>query len=231
MRKDETFGSRIVRPRAAPSDAFLSLMSGPPARPSLTSGGWFSSRKFGDVGYDSYLDLDFIRFCESEPRITFLRNRPCTLFYIDERSVTRPHVPAFAAIRAGAGAIVDTMYASEAARFASRTKALARELASRGIFYDVMTEHDIRFEPRLSNVRELLRGLGTEPDPAFAAAVVELLTALPDGLALGSIPDILGVARDARYALYAMILDGTIRLADPDAPLTPRSKIVTSHPP
>ncbi len=230
MRSDEAAGTRPVRPRAVPSDAFFSLMSSPPARPD-PKGGWFSSRKFGDVSYDSYLELDFIRFCETEPRITFLRHRPCTLFFVDERGATRPHVPTFATIRAGAGTFIETMYTRDVARFASRRKALARELASHGIFYDVMTEHDIRFEPRLSNVRELLRGLGTEPAPAFANAVVALLTALPDGVALGNIPDILGVARDAQYALYKMILEGTIRLADPDAPLTPQSKLVTSHPP
>ncbi len=213
------------------SDQFKSLMSGPPVRKVVrrshsTHVGWFASRKFEQIGYESHLERDFLRLCEADPAVTFLREQPCTLFYADENGVTRDHTPDFALVRNGAAMIVETKYADDAAKYAYRTKVLTRELALRGIAYKVMTEHEIQREPRLGNAIELLRGRGTKPSPEFAERVLELLLASPGGVAVGDIPDMLGVARDARYALYAMILDGAIFLADADAPLTPQSKLV-----
>ncbi len=213
------------------SDQFMYLMSGPPVRKVVrrshtTHVGWFASRKFDQIGYESHLERDFLRLCEADPAVTFLREQPCTLFYADENGVTRDHTPDFALVRNGAAVIVETKYADDAAKYAYRTKVLTRELALRGIAYEMMTEHEIRREPRLGNAVELLRGRGTEPSPEFAEKVLELLLASANGVAVGDIPEILGVARDARYAVYAMILDGAIRLADPDAPLTPASKLI-----
>jgi len=212
-------------------DDFIALMSKGAVRKVVRRShagfvGYFPSRKFGRLEYERHLERDFLRLMEVDPAVSFLRHQPCTLFWTDELGNIHEHFPDFALVRHGSPAIIEVKPATETPTFAYRTKALERQLARKGVVYKVVTELFVRREPTLSNAIELLSGIAYEPSPEFTRAVLETLESSTDGLALGEIPDLINVAPDARYALYTLIMDGVVVLVEPDASITPASRIV-----
>lgn len=213
------------------TDEFISLVGGDPVRKVVRRShagfvGYFHSRKFGRVEYEWHLERDFVRLCEVDPSVTFLKGQPLTIFWTDDFGVVHSHVPDFALIRDGLPMIVEVKPAKKAEQFTRRTEVVTRQLARKGIVYEVVTEALVRREPALSNASELLMGLGYEPAADFIDSVLGLLIKSENGLSISEVIETLGVAADARYAIYALILDGVVALVEPDAPVTVDSRVI-----
>lgn len=116
------------------------------------------------VPWESGLEYDFLCLLEVDRAVTAFCAQPCRLTYeIDGRQ--HSHIPDFWVERLGQECFCEVKPSSkaEAPPVQVRTEVLTEQLARSGICYEVVTEREIRVQPRLTNAQILLRGRGCLP--------------------------------------------------------------------
>jgi len=153
--------------------------------------GKFASRKTGrSVRSRNSLEFDLHHDWEVDPTVVDFVERPVRLRYVGEAGKPRHHVPA-AAVRwiDGTTEFVDLTWeeAEEKPARKRRWERVGRAYASLGCQYRVLTDLDVRRQPRLTNIQTLFRSRQVRA-PA-ARTFDRLCAALSSGTArMGDLP-------------------------------------------
>ncbi len=179
------------------------------------------STRFGRVEYESPLERDFLLIAHSDPLITRIISQPLELLWADGDGVVHQHTPDFALLREGLLVIVELKTDEDecAPEIEERTEALHRIFLRTTSRYELWTGSRVRVEPLLSNMHTLLMGTAFHPNEKDIAEVLRLLRRSPRGLRAQDIAVALGRDRQFIYSVFAMALDGILRLAAPDRPI------------
>lgn len=141
--------------------------------------GKFASQKTGRaVRSRNSLEFDLHRDWEVDPSVLDFIERPVKLRYRSASGRIAHHIPAAAVRRRGAGPeFVDLAWedSPNLAQREARWERIGRAFASLGFPYRVISERDVRGQPRHRNIEELFRSRHVPPPPA---ALVEHLTAV-----------------------------------------------------
>lgn len=165
----------------------------------------------GLVPFESLLERDQAILLEVDPTVASIWAQPLRLDVHFEGELYRP-IPDFLAeyhdggivlweVRA-AGAVISADPA-EQARVDAWYEAVRAEAARRGYDHRLVTERDIRVQPRLDNARHVLRGTGDVVDVRALSAVRLVVQVLPDPLTIGKVRDAVG--RDVDTAFWAIM--------------------------
>ncbi len=190
--------------------------------------GKMHSTRLGRVEYESPLERDFLLIAHGDSRITRMISQPLKLQWADGDGVVRQHTPDFALLREGLLVIVE-LKTDEDARtpeVVERTEALHRLFLRTTSDYELWTASRVRVEPQLSNMHMLLMGTGFHPKKKDVADVLRLLRRSPRGLRAQDIAVALGRDPQFIYCVFAMALDGILRLAAPDKPIAEHGLLV-----
>ena len=106
-----------------------------------------------------------------------------------------------------------------------RTRLLVRNFGLLGIRYVVLTEDDIRADPRFVDARVMMNGIGQHPGKDGALAVLALLTASAEPLSIDAVIAALGRPPAFVNAVYALMIAGLIERADPGTGLDRRALV------
>jgi hypothetical protein len=166
---------------------------------------------------ESPLERDLACLLELDPDVLAFQEQPVRLEYVLD-GTPHWHVPDFAIRRSASRELVEVKPSRKAADpvIAARTAALVHSLAPEGIRYLVLDEASIRAQPRLKNIKLLLRYRGTDlPESAREAAIDAVHR---EGLTL-SIDELARlVPKLGRTGVYALIGQGVL-LTDLSVPL------------
>jgi hypothetical protein len=169
--------------------------------------------------FESLLERDLLVLLESDTNTTQIWPQPLTLTVHFLGHVYRPIPDFFSSHKSGERrlwevrpAVVvladDTIVQAEIDAWYD---AVADEACRRGFEFHLITERDIRIEPRLSNSRHILRGAGDLVDRRAISAVRAVLAHLPDPVTLGAVRDAAGREVNAFWAIMRMIYRGEIK--------------------
>jgi hypothetical protein len=189
----------------------------PVVRPSHL--GWVGNhngRRFGSIQFESLPEHDFLNRAEIEPEFTAVIRQPFVLAWTDTNGRQREHIPDFGALRFGKPAIIEIKTKAEANQsdVLARTAFMQAAFGSHGIGYDVITEDWYRAEPAHDNARLLALGRPYEPTFSDAADVKEYLDKVGPQDAW-TIAEALQRDPQFSYAVYALCIDGHLKLANP----------------
>lgn len=140
---------------AAPGALARRVVSRSNMRP---TGRFPSFRMRRSMCWDSPAELNWLRLLDADPNILEFREQPCTIYYRLD-GIEHRHVPDTLVRTTDGSAFWEVKAAEDAARadVATRTALLAAHCPAHGYQYRVAIAEDLRREPRLRNVRLLLR--------------------------------------------------------------------------
>jgi hypothetical protein len=184
--------------------------------------GRLPSYRDADAGllvFESLLERDFLVLLESDAGVTQIWPQPLTLTVRFLGHVYRPIPDFFSGHKPGErrlwevrpAAVVLTDDVIVQAEIDAWYDAVAEEAYRRGFEFHLMTERDIRIEPRLANSRHILRGAGDLVDNSAISAVMAVLPCLPDPVTIGAVRDAAGRDVNAFWAIMRMIYRGEIK--------------------
>ena len=197
--------------------------------------GLFPSLKTGRmVWFESFLERDFIHLLEFDPDVVSFAEQPLTLEYLHQGK-TRKYTPDFhVQYAAQRQVLVECKPTVFVDREDNQIKFAAGQAwcAERGWAFRVVTEADIRREPRLANVKLLGRYARLHVAPQVQSRVFAALAASP-GLSLGHLARLLEPANPvmALPALLHLAARHTLALALDDAPLSLETQARLPAPP
>lgn len=180
------------------------------------------------VHWESQLERDMIRLLEFDPAVLSYREQPEPLMYY-EGGRKRKYTPDFIAEMISGVTMFEVKPSDQANTSPLRERLLAfkKKYAEQGISYLVMTDREIRKEPRLSNVIKLLR---YQREVVSAENRAIIFDAVSSGAqTLGGLQ--LYVHKQGVHIsqIYALISQGNLAIDlnqpinDPDAPIYLRS--------
>lgn len=140
---------------APPNERARKVVSRSNTRPT----GKFPSRRMGRmIHWDSPHELNAYRLLESNPSVLSFREQPCVIHYQLDGQVFR-HYPDCLVETHGAKALWEVKTAADARRpeVAIRTRFLVQHAPTWGYEYAVVLAEDLARQPRMKNVRYLLR--------------------------------------------------------------------------
>jgi hypothetical protein len=183
--------------------------------------GWVgnhNSRRFGPIQFESLSEHDFLNRADCETIYSIVVRQPVVVAWTDAQGVVRRHIPDFGAVRDGLPEIVEVKSQSHAQRtdIAARTNILRAGFLTHGIGYEVVCEDWFREEPACGNARLLALGRPYEPTEGELAAV-ETCLAECGPLDAWQIAETLGCEPQFAYSVYALCLDGHLKLVNPNA--------------
>lgn len=140
------------------------------------------------IQWESQLERDLVVQLEFQHDVLRYREQPATLG-LEVEGKARRYTPDFAVERPWGVDIIEVKPADIAARpeWQALFQAAAERIGGLGLRYQILTEREIRVEPRLSNIRLLLRYSQNTLDPHHQNAALGFLTDGP--LALGAVKD------------------------------------------
>ncbi len=194
--------------------------------------GWVGNhpgRRFGSIQYESLNERDFLNRAEIEPEFSAVIRQPVLLEWEDDEGVLRTHIPDFAALRFGKPAVLEIKTAAKAEHeeVKARTDILRDAFEAYGLVYDVLTEGWYRAQPAYENAKLLALGRPYEPTLADADAVKAYLAdAGPQDA--WTIAEALGRELEFAYAVYALCIDGYLKLANPAASIRACGRFVAA---
>lgn len=108
--------------------------------------------------WDSPAELNWLRLLDADPNVLEFREQPCSIYYRLD-GVEQRHVPDTLVRTTEGAAFWEVKSAADSIRsdVAARTALLAAHCPAHGYQYGVAISEDLRREPRLRNVRLLLR--------------------------------------------------------------------------
>lgn len=129
------------------------------SRSNMKPTGRFPSFRMGCMlAWESAAELNFMRLMDCDARVIEMREQPCTVYYQIE-GIDHRHYPDVL-VRTSLGTTlweVKTRADAASDEVAARSRLLSAALPALGYQYCVAMAEDLRREPRLRNVRRLLR--------------------------------------------------------------------------
>ena len=138
--------------------------------------GRFPSFKSGRVvHWESQLERDMIRLLEFDSAVLFYREQPEPLTYF-EGGKRRKYTPDFIAKTTNGVTVFEVKPYEQSITSPLKEKLVAFQghYAAQGVDFLVMTEREIRREPRLSNITKLLRYQRQIVSPTSMQVIIEL---------------------------------------------------------
>ncbi len=128
------------------------------------------------VHWESQLERDMIRLLEFDPAVLSYREQPEPLTYF-ESGKQRKYTPDFIAQMTSGVTVFEVKPYEQSiiSPLKERLVAFREHYAVQGIDFLVMTEREIRKEPRLSNITKLLRYQREIVSPASKQVIIDLL--------------------------------------------------------
>lgn len=185
--------------------------------------GLFPSKKNnGQIAWESLLERDYCAVLELDPAVLAYRSQPerMTLFVDGAR---RWHVPDFlVTLRSGdAFHEVKPLAKTQKPDVNAMLTAAAAAAAERGLGYRVVTEEDIRLQPRLANAKLICRYMCVEVSRLLRHDVITRVSLAPT--TIGTLTEVLG-ERGGFVTVMGLIASGTLAI-DMDVPLTQASAL------
>jgi hypothetical protein len=186
--------------------------------------------------FESILECDLLVLLESDPGTTQIWPQPLTLAVHFLGHLYHPIPDFFSGYKSGErrlwevrpAAVVLTDDAIIQAEIDAWYDAVADEAYRRGFEFHLITERDIRIQPRLSNSRHILRGAGDLVDNSAISVVRAVLAYLPDPVTIGAVRDAAGREVNAFWAIMRMIYRGEIK-ADMSQPFGDQTYLTRGH--
>ncbi|MCC5796352.1 MAG: hypothetical protein JJU48_03390 [Methylophaga sp.] len=171
----------------------------------MVTGGFASKKNKMIVKWESQIEQDFLFHLEFDDSVLSYRSQAYRLDYNFEGKVTH-HFPDIQVTRAN-GQIdyyeIKPLDKTTSDKFKSRTKAIAERMASLGHGYAVVTDADIRIQPRLENLKILYRYIDVEISVDDEATIMDLIAFSMPINEFASLLDIAGFDLSVCYALMA----------------------------
>jgi len=189
--------------------------------------GRFPSAKSGrSIHWESQLERDLVHLLEFDPSVVEYREQPVTVTYQDDGRTCR-YTPDFLVRMAHGLHVIEVKPAEHAERPEWRQlfERMADHFAKEGAKFEVLTEREIRRQPRLNNITLLLRyQRHAVPEPAVSA----IRKALAGGTR--TVADLEGGFAERRFgrADVFALLARHVLVTDLDTPLGPLSPIWTA---
>ncbi|AEF98468.1 TnsA endonuclease N-terminal domain-containing protein [Methylomonas methanica] len=186
--------------------------------------GKFPSRKNGRmVHHEGLLELDAIYLFESSPNIVRFREQPITLHYPDGAKLRR-YTPDFELVlTTGEIVLIEVKPVSSLGHddVQHKLNCVAEYMRRSNMPFVILTDEVIRQEPRLSNLRWVLRQAPrVRPSAdAMTVAINKLRDCLPASLA-----EVTALTTDSSVDLYCLFLAGYLRCAL-DQPISDYTRI------
>jgi hypothetical protein len=120
-----------------------------------------SAKNACTIHWESQLERDLVYLLEFDPTVVGYREQPFTI-ELGLLGRRRRYTPDFLVERTQARSVIEVKPAAQAQRpeFQELFAAAAAALTEQGLSYQVMTEREIRPQPRLDNIRWLVRYRG-----------------------------------------------------------------------
>ncbi len=182
------------------------------------------------IHWESQLERDMARLLEFDPAVLTYAEQPEPLLYKEDGKV-RKHTPDFLVETNGGPIIIEVKPYDQAISepWRSRLLRFEAEYQKQGIRYLVMTDQEIRREPRLSNVITLLRYQRQDVSMIERTAILHEMSAEP--IQLEELRSKLDDNQIARTHIYALIAQGHISIdindeLGPDTLLSPSKRVL-----
>lgn len=172
--------------------------------------GRFPSFKSGRIiHWESQLERDMIRLLEFDPAVLSYREQPEPLTYF-EGGKRRKYTPDFIAKMTNSITVFEVKPYDQSitSPLKERLVAFQEHYAAQGVDFLVMTEREIRKEPRLSNITKLLRYQREIVSPSSKQVIIELLDR--EVKTLGGLFEHLEMEGVPFTHVYALISQGNI---------------------
>ena len=200
----------------------------PVVRPSHL--GWVgnhNSRRFGSIQFESLAEHDFLNRAEIESDYSTIIRQPVVIAWIDGRGIERHHIPDFGAVRLGRPTLVEVKLEKQAVqpKIRDRTEILRGQFAEFGVDYELVTDAWFRAQPARDNARLLALG---RPYEVIAEDIeaVKVVLKRHRSLDAWTITEELGEAPQFIYNIYAMCIDGYIKLANPSVSMRDCGRLI-----
>lgn len=170
--------------------------------------GCFPSRKLKrTVRCESPLERDAVYHFEFSPGVVAYREQPEVISYWNGNAFRQYYPDFLLELVGGTQVRIEVKPAAklEKPALAEKYRHIARHYQERGQAFRVVTEHQVRTEPLLGNLRQLRR-FRQKP-----ANIFEIISTLPELRAGIFLPFAVVEARIGRHTLLAMIAHGVLR--------------------
>ena len=178
------------------------------------------------VPWESQLELDYLRLMEVDNSVVAFHAQPEVCLYQLQGKEHRYFPDLRVELSDGSIRMVEVKYKADANTPENKERfALIKALyAERRISFEVVTELDIRRQPRLANAKLMLDYRDCEPSESMNLRVAEAF-AVRRPVTLGDLEAALGFPTERRGEFYAMALRGHFGIDLENAPLSADSLI------
>lgn len=224
---------RCATARRAPASGRSNTATNPgPTRKVITRRtarviGLFSSVKMErQVAWESQLEFDHLRLMEVDNAVVAFHAQPEECPYVHQGKPRRYYPDLRVELADGSVRMVEVKYKADADAPENKERfVIIKALyAERGISFEVVTELDIRRQPRLANAKLMLDYRDYDPSESLNLRVAEAF-AVRRPVTLGDLEAALGFPTERRGELYAMALRGHFGIDLENAPLSADSLI------
>jgi hypothetical protein len=193
--------------------------------PYRTVGRFFSWKRDAEVQWESALERDFIHHLEYSEAVIKFREQPITV-QIPSDGRQRRYTPDFYAIQDTGHYVYEVKPAHRAGRshYENLFKAAEEFFGNHGYRYRVVTEQWIRREPRLENIKILMRYRTRTVSSAHVDLAHKILAATSP-LKISDLASELASSDRPLATIYQLIAGRFLKVAIDDEPIDPNSMV------
>lgn len=143
----------------------------------IVTGGFASKKTGAIIPWESQIERDFLFHLEFDHSVLSYRSQAIKIEFNFQGKVTS-HFPDIQVVRPNNQIDyyeVKPAHVTESSEFQEKTKIITEHLARQGHGYSVVTDKDIRVEPKFGNLKLLYRYLNVEISPDDEKTILDLL--------------------------------------------------------